>query len=108
MEQLTPILSLVGNTSIAVVMIILAKLSQRLGHVTLARHYYLGLYLASVLVLSGVIVHAFLLGQGIDGGLELQQEVVWVLLIKGLPALGITIALLVVWYYWSWLLAERN
>ena len=36
-----------------------------------------------------------MLGQGVDGAQQLQQDVGWVLLIKGLPTLGITIA---VWW----------
>ena len=101
-------LSLLGSFSIGVLMILVGQLSQRLGQVTLARRYYLGLYVSAGLVWFGTLVQAFLLVRGIDGGLELQQDILWVLLIKGLPALGLTIALVVTWYYWSWLLAERD
>jgi len=106
--ELTSILSLFGNISIGVAMVILARLSQRLGHVTHARHHHIWLYVAAILTWLGAFIQAFMLGQGIDGRLQLQQDIGWVLLIKGLPALGITIAIVVVWYYWSWLLAERD
>lgn len=104
----TAILSLVGSLSIGVVMIILARLSQQLGKVTQARHHYLWFYGAAVLVWLGALAQIFLLRQGMDGGLMLQQDILWVLLIKGLPTLGVTIALVVAWHYWSWLLAERD
>lgn len=102
------ILGLLGQVSIGITMIILARLSQKLGHVTHARQHHIWLYVAAVLTWLGVIVQIVLLVQGIDGRLQLQQDVVWVLLIRGLPALGVTIALVVVWHYWSWLLAERD
>ena len=105
---ITAILGLVGGVSIGVVMIILARLSQRLGHVTHARHYYVWFYGAAVLVWLGTLAQIFLLRQGIDSSLQLHQDILWVLLIKGLPALGVTIALIVAWHYWSWLLAERD
>ena len=104
----TSILSLFGNISIGMVMIILARLSQRLGNVTHARQYHVLLYVSAVLVWLGTGIQAFMLGQGIDGQQQLQQDIGWVLLIKGLPALGVILGLLVVWYYWSWLLAERD
>ena len=105
---ITAILSLVGNLAIGTVMIILARLSQRLGLVTHARSYYVWFYGAAILVWLGMLAQVFLLRQGMDGGLRLQQDILWVLLIKGLPTLGITIGLVVAWHYWSWLLAERD
>lgn len=105
---ITAMLSLVGSLSIGIVMIILARLSQRLGHVTHARHYYLWFYGGAILVWLGALAQIFLLRHGMDGGIQLQQDILWVLLIKGLPTLGVTIALVVAWHYWSWLLAERD
>lgn len=105
---ITAILSLVGNFAVGIVMIILARLSQRLGHVTHARSHFVWFYGAAVLVWLGGLAQIFLLRQGMSGGLQLQQDILWVLLIKGLPALGVTIGLVVAWHYWSWLLAERD
>lgn len=106
--EVTSILSLLGNISLGFAMVILARLSQRLGYVTHARHHHIWLYVSAICVWIGTGVQALLLGQGIDGRLQLQQDIGWVLLIKGLPALGITLALVIVWHYWSWLLAERD
>ncbi len=105
---ITSVLSLVGSLSIGVVMIILARLSQRLGNVTHARHHYVWFYVAAALVWLGVLARVFLLRQGMDGSLKLQQDILWILLIKGLPSIGVTIGLVVAWHYWSWLLAERD
>lgn len=102
------ILSLFGNISIGMVMVILARLSQRLGYVTHARQHFIWLYVAAALVWLGTGFQAFMLGRGINGQLQLHQDIGWVLLIKGLPALGVMVGLVVVWYYWSWLLAERD
>lgn len=102
------VLGLLGQVSIGVVMIVLARLSQKLGHVTHARQHHIWLYVSALLMWIGVIIQFVLLVQGIDGKSQLQQDVLWVLLIKGLPALGITIAVVVAWHYWSWLLAERD
>lgn len=104
----TVLFSMVGGISVGVMMIVLARLSQRLGNVTYARAHHIWLYVSAVLMWLGVFVQAIALVRGMEGGLELQQDILWVLLIKGLPAIGITIALIVAWYYWSWLLAERD
>lgn len=104
----TVLFSMVGGISVGVMMIVLARLSQRLGNVTHARAHHIWLYVSALLTWLGVLVQAIALVRGMEGGLELQQDILWVLLIKGLPAIGITIALIVAWYYWSWLLAERD
>jgi len=106
--DITAILSLFGQVSVGVVMVLLARLSHRLGEVTHARQHYVWLYVSAVLMWISVGIQLVMLGQGVDGAQQLQQDVGWVLLIKGLPTLGITIALVVAWHYWSWLLAERD
>lgn len=108
MTNLLAFLSLLGGFSVGIIMIVLARLSQRLGHVTHARAHYVWLYFAAILVWIGSAGQILMLGHGMDGGLELQQELQWVLLVKGLPAVGVTIAIIIAWHYWSWLLAERN
>jgi hypothetical protein len=106
--EITAILSLVGNFAIGGIMIILALLSQRLGNVTHARHHYIWFYGAAILVWLGMLAQIILLRQGMDSDFQLHQDILWVLLIKGLPTLGLTIGLVVAWHYWSWLLAERD
>jgi len=97
-----------GQVALSVTLIALALLSRRLGRVTGARRYYLGLYIAAALITIGALVRLLanlsLLAQNPYSG----DNGVYILLAYGLPALGLTLALLVTWYYWSWLLAERD
>jgi hypothetical protein len=96
-----------GLLAVAVMLFVLAHLSQRLGIVTHARPYYRGLYLAAMLVGIGLLARLYYLTNHEPSG-ALNQNVVYIILCDGLPALGVTLGLLVTWYYWSWLLAERD
>lgn len=102
------IIGLLGYFAISVAIIVLARLSHRLGSVMHVRPYYLGLYISTVLIWLGIIAHIFFLTSPLATFQNLNQNTIYVLLSEGLPALGITLALIVVWYYWSWLLAERD
>jgi hypothetical protein len=108
MTLLLDILGLLGQCGIAVAMFVLAALSHRLGLVTHARPRYRWLYVAMVLVLVGAGVRLFYLTNSDISHDNLKQNLVYILICDGFPALGITLALLVTWYYWSWLLAERD
>lgn len=108
MITLSHVLGLFGYGAIAVAMIVLGRLSQRLGSVTHARPYYLGLYVAAGLVMISIVVRLlFITRPDISLGAE-EQNLVYTLLNVGLPAIAVTLALVVTWYYWSWLLAERD
>ena len=108
MIVLSDILGLFGYFSISIAMVVLARLSQRLGSVMHVRAYYLGLYMSAVLIWLGIISRIVFLTSSLATFQNLNQNTIYVLLCDGLPALAITIALIVVWYYWSWLLAERD
>ncbi len=108
LTDVTSVLSLFGQVSLGIVMVLLARLSNRLGQVTHARQHYIWLYVSALLLWISVGIQFALLVRGVDGLQQLQQDVLWVLLIKGLPTLGITISVVVAWHYWSWLLAERD
>lgn len=98
-------LALIGPFAVGVSLWIMGKLSKRLSQVTHARPYYRLLYLAALAVwVGGGGRLAALLAQNED----LYQNTSWIFIIHGLPAFGLTLALIVVWYYWSWLLAERD
>lgn len=75
---------------------------------THSRPYYVGLYVAAVLMWSGALVRFLYLVEALADFPEIVQNSIYVFLADGLPALAITLALLVAWYYWSWLLAERD
>jgi hypothetical protein len=93
-------------------LVVLGQLSKRLGSATQTPPYYVGFYVSALLVIGGVVVRLldFISAQG--DVLTLQETrpdvLLRVLLYNGLPALGITIGVIVAWRYWSWLLAERN
>lgn len=99
---------LLGFVAIGVALIVLGRLSQRLGDVTHARPYYIGNYVAACLIWAGALSRFYFITRGQSILDASDGNLVYILLIDGLPALGITVGLMVTWYYWSWLLAERD
>lgn len=101
-------LGLLGPLSIMVMLVILGLICRRFGQATGAAPYYLGLFVGAFLV--GVGLFARTANLLLDGNATAapQLETTWALLHDGLPALGLTISLVVAWRYWSWLLAERD
>jgi drug/metabolite transporter superfamily protein YnfA len=89
--------------SISVMLLVFGVLSRRLGRVTRAHAYYIGFFVASALVFVGAIVRIVFPSHH-----DLTPGVLWILLYNGAPALGLTIAVVIAWHYWSWLLAERG
>lgn len=94
----------VGHLSLAIALVFLALLSRRLGRVTHAPPYYIGLLFASGIMMFVAIIRLFHAVSGTD----LDAWSGWPLVYHGLPALGISIAVSFAWRYWSWLLAERD
>lgn len=101
-------LNVLGYVGISVALLIVARLSQKLGAVTRARPYYVGFYMCVVLIWLGIGTRVFLSLSPLASFQEMNQNTLYVLLVDGLPALAITIALAIAWYYWSWLIAERD
>lgn len=91
---------------VIVTLVVLARLSQRLGAVTHARPYYRWYYGAAVLVGVGQVVHILTLQPPLAASPNLT--ILGMIMHDGFQALGLTIGLIVTWYYWSWLLAERD
>ncbi len=100
--------SILGWLSISLCLAVMGSLSRRLGRVTKAKAYFFGFYIAAALVILGVIARIMHLGSSVDRQIELSNNLTWVMLYNGAPALGITLGLVLAWRYWSWLLAERN
>ena len=96
---------LVSMLSIAVALLVLGLLSKRLGQVTRAPRYYRGLYAAAVLVIVSLL---FRLQNVIQLHIPATDDPVTVIIYSGLPAIALTISLIIAWRYWSWLLAERS
>lgn len=106
--ELSAIIGLTGLLAIAVALVVFARLSQRLGSVTHVRPYFVGLYIAASLILIGVVSRLIYLINALSISVAPPQDWLYIVLCDGLPALGITIALPIIWFYWSWLLAERD
>jgi len=103
------VFALAGLLSMSLALIVMGILSRRLGQVTRARPFYRGFYLAAAMVFAGVIFRVIHLINGVAEVADLSQNTtMWVLLTNGMPALGLTLGLVVAWRYWSWLLAERD
>ncbi len=102
------VFNLFGLVSVSIALVILGQLSRRLGNVTGSRKRFRWFYVAALLVGAGAIMRYY-----IQTVLQAMPEapsakVVYTIISDGLPAIGITLGLVVTWYYWSWLLAERD
>lgn len=106
--SVTTLAGLLGPIGIGALLWLLGRLSQRLGRVTRSRPYFIGLYVAAMLVWLGTLARLVFLTGGLASLAESQQNRLVTLLGQGLPALGLTLGVVVIWYYWSWLLAERD
>lgn len=107
-NNVLPIIGQLGNVALGVALLIIAQLSRRLGRVTKARSYYIANYLAAILIWIGVAIRLWLI---ITNPLDLatiDDQHGYILLSEGLLASGVTIGSIVTWYYWSWLVAERD
>lgn len=105
--MVSELLAAIGVLSLSVMLLVLAGLSRRLGRVTRARPYYVGLILSAGLVFLGFVSRVVRLFQA-DSAADLTDSVAWVLLYHGASAFGLTLGVMVAWRYWSWLLAERE
>ncbi len=108
-----PVMSIISSLSIFVLMIVMGLLSKRLGSVTRTAPFYVGFYVAAVLfglhlLLQLVSSNQDVILQDVVLQTEANPEIAYFLSYVGLPALALTIAVLVAWRYWSWLLAERS
>src|SRR5690349_5937550 len=104
MTSVLTLLGLCGPASIIIALIVLALLSQRLGAVTKRPPLYRWLFVSVALV--GISVMSRLVGLGAAD--SLGRGSVIVMLDDIALALGLTLAVVVAWRYWSWLLSERG
>ena len=101
--SVTTLLGLLGPLSLVVLLVVVGLLSKRLGEQTHAKPYYLGFYVAALLVLISAAVRI------LDSILDVPaDDIRWIIVEDGLPALALTIGIMIAWRYWSWLLAERD
>jgi len=100
----TRFFNLIGMLSIFIVLIVMALLSKRLGIVTRTRPYYLGFYVAALLMGISILVRLF----STPPDLSAEADGTIILFYGILPALSLTLGVIIAWRYWSWLFAERN
>jgi hypothetical protein len=99
-------LALMLWVGVIVTLVVLAQLSRRLGAVTHARPYYRWYYCAACLLGMAKIIHILTLQPPLAASPNVT--ILGLVLHDGFQALALTIGLIVTWYYWSWLLAERD
>jgi hypothetical protein len=89
-------------------LVILGLLSRRLGRVIRTPPYYLGFFVGAGLIAVTVLARILNIGRGAGEAATLRDNPLWVILYIGLPAIALTLSVVVAWRYWSWLLAERG
>jgi len=95
--------ALIAPLSISFAFLIMGLLSRRFGFATRAKPYYVGLFIAAALMMISVLFQLFFLLLPANIVLSPTLELIRILSLEGLPALAITLALIVAWRYWSWL-----
>ncbi|MFZ4825764.1 MAG: hypothetical protein ACOYLB_00270 [Phototrophicaceae bacterium] len=94
----------ISYLALSVSMILLALLSRRLGQVTVAPPNYIGVVVGAILVgISGLARIGYVLS-----GANLDLDWWLIGLFDGIPSIGVTVAVVYAWRYWSWLFAERG
>lgn len=98
--------ALVAPVSLAFAFVVMGLLSRKLGIATRAKPYYIGFFVAAFLmVINGGARFLYALFPIQTGSMA---DSLRVFLLNGLPALAATLAVILAWRYWSWLLAERT
>jgi hypothetical protein len=103
MSSLLTLFGLCGPVSILIALVVLALLSQRLGAVTKRAPLYRWLFVSVALV--GVSIVGRLISALTPGG---DPAYSGIMLYDVLFVLGLALAVIVAWRYWSWLLHERG
>jgi hypothetical protein len=101
-----------GLASVLYALAILARFGQKLGAVTKMRPFYRGYYVSIGCVGLALITHllrASVFWAPAQTIPAMLNSPVFYLFLHYLPlAVGLSIALGVTWYYWSWLLKEKR
>lgn len=105
------LLSVISVVAVIILLYVLCRLSERLGAVERMAPLYHYYYLAIGLVAFGAFIHLIVARATLSPGLfpDWLHTPGFLLLTYYAPlAVGLTIALVVTWRYWSWLLKESN
>lgn len=105
---MTELFALVGYSSVAVVLILVGLLSKRLGEANRTDAGYRGFFAAAWILCVSVGIRLFNHAARFADAEMLAQSIPWILIYDGLPALAVTLGVVLAWRYWGWLLAERG
>jgi hypothetical protein len=111
MNVITTVLGSTGLFSAIYLLYIMAQLSKKIGEVTKMPDYYRGFYISQLLVVIALVSYFLrasvrLSPQGVN---PTFGNPLFYSLTYHLPlTLGATIALVITWRYWGWLLRERD
>ncbi|MDZ4770681.1 MAG: hypothetical protein SGJ24_16265 [Chloroflexota bacterium] len=100
---MTAAAALIAPIAVAFALIVMGILSRRLGTAMRVHAYYIGFYAAALMMLISGGARFYT----VIAPLERLPELWRLALLEGLPALALTLAVMLAWRYWSWLLAER-
>jgi chromate transport protein ChrA len=96
------LLSLSAPLAMALVMVVLARLSKRLGEVTRRPPLYRWFYFSAVIIVISVVIQ--LIATGLGSPLDSRTA-----LLYDIPlVIGLLIGVLMTSIYWGWLLGERG
>ena len=103
--------SVLGLLAALFMLYIFSTLSRKLGNVTKMKPHYRGLYFGMALIALAIVAHLLRVVGQLDASAlpEFFTTDSFYLFTYYVPmALAVTISLVVVWRYWSWLFTERN
>jgi Co/Zn/Cd efflux system component len=89
-------------------MLLFGNLSHRIGIMTQVPPYYRWFYISALLFAITAVFRLFFITGYLENFDNNIQNSLYTLIGDGIPSIAITIALVVAWYYWSWLLGERD
>jgi hypothetical protein len=107
-DSIFTLLSVMAPLALMFSLWVMAQISRRFGEVTHRPPYYRGFYVAMVMMLGPLAVRLLATGLGTDDGNELGGDTLWTLLHNLPQALGFTLASVLAWRYWGWLVYTRE
>jgi hypothetical protein len=96
-------LSLCGPVSIGIALVVLALLSQRLGAVTKRPPLYRWYFLSVAIIGVAIILRIVNLSAP-----DIDYDNMTTLLYDVALVIGLSLAVIIAWRYWGWLLSERG
>lgn len=107
MNAICAVAIFVGFGSVAMVLLILAELSKRLGQVIRWPPYYRAFYVSSFLIVVSLAGRLVVWDRSLSGYADEMPNWLPLALSNGPLALGMTLSGVAAWYYWRWLLRSE-